>query len=183
MTSLPLQKTIRELFKERLEELFKSHKKKKGKYTDLVNAIEKECYNECIRHASEHGIIKKWENKQFLNLYVQKSRILFNNIDKHSHVKNVFLMDKVLNQNITPEMLVKMNYQEINPEYWDPIIDKMNKLENKTLQPIKNYTTMYKCGRCKERKCTYTEAQTRSADEPMTTFVTCLVCKHRWKMG
>eukprot|EP01083_Nonionella_stella_P042324 114389_1 len=42
-------------------------------------------------------------------------------------------------------------------------------------------TDEYKCGKCKQRKCKYSQAQTRSADEPMTTFVTCLVCGNRWK--
>ena len=40
----------------------------------------------------------------------------------------------------------------------------------------------FKCGRCKNRKCTYYQKQTRSADEPMTTFVTCTVCGNRWKV-
>jgi len=40
----------------------------------------------------------------------------------------------------------------------------------------------FQCGRCKERKCTYYQKQTRSADEPMTTFVTCTVCGNRWKV-
>lgn len=40
---------------------------------------------------------------------------------------------------------------------------------------------MFECGRCKSTKTTYTQKQTRSADEPMTTFVTCGNCKNRWK--
>lgn len=43
-------------------------------------------------------------------------------------------------------------------------------------------TDMFQCGKCKQRKCTYYQMQTRSADEPMTTFVTCVVCDHRWKV-
>ena len=39
----------------------------------------------------------------------------------------------------------------------------------------------FKCGKCKTYKTTYTQAQTRSADEPMTTFVLCLNCNNRWK--
>ncbi|KAF9517925.1 hypothetical protein BS47DRAFT_1389387 [Hydnum rufescens UP504] len=35
-------------------------------------------------------------------------------------------------------------------------------------------TDAFQCGRCKERKTRYRQAQTRSADEPMTTFVTLL---------
>ncbi|KAI8089003.1 transcription elongation factor S-II [Halteromyces radiatus] len=42
-------------------------------------------------------------------------------------------------------------------------------------------TDMFICGKCKQRKCTYFQMQTRSADEPMTTFVTCLSCNNRWK--
>lgn len=42
-------------------------------------------------------------------------------------------------------------------------------------------TDQFKCAKCKQRKCTYFQMQTRSADEPMTTFVTCVNCNNRWK--
>ncbi len=42
-------------------------------------------------------------------------------------------------------------------------------------------TDQFQCGKCKQRKCQYYQMQTRSADEPMTTFVTCTVCGNRWK--
>jgi len=34
----------------------------------------------------------------------------------------------------------------------------------------------FKCRKCKSEKTSVSQAQTRSADEPMTTFVTCLEC-------
>ena len=40
---------------------------------------------------------------------------------------------------------------------------------------------MFTCGRCKSDQTTYYQLQTRSADEPMTTFVSCLECGNRWK--
>ncbi len=40
---------------------------------------------------------------------------------------------------------------------------------------------MFQCGKCKGTRTTYFQMQTRSADEPMTTFVTCLTCKNKWK--
>jgi len=40
---------------------------------------------------------------------------------------------------------------------------------------------MFQCGKCKGSRTTYFQMQTRSADEPMTTFVTCLNCKNKWK--
>jgi DNA-directed RNA polymerase subunit M/transcription elongation factor TFIIS len=39
----------------------------------------------------------------------------------------------------------------------------------------------FKCRRCKSMKTTYYELQTRSADEPMTVFVTCHQCGNHWK--
>lgn len=42
-------------------------------------------------------------------------------------------------------------------------------------------TDQFKCFKCEQRKCTYFQLQTRSADEPMTTFVTCLSCDSHWK--
>jgi len=42
-------------------------------------------------------------------------------------------------------------------------------------------TDLLKCGKCLKRNCTYNQLQTRSADEPMTTFVMCNECGHRWK--
>lgn len=42
-------------------------------------------------------------------------------------------------------------------------------------------TDLLKCGKCRKSNCTYNQVQTRSADEPMTTFVYCNECGHRWK--
>jgi len=44
-----------------------------------------------------------------------------------------------------------------------------------------DYTGMFKCGKCKCKKVTYYQMQTRSADEPMTTYFTCMGCGAKWK--
>jgi len=44
-----------------------------------------------------------------------------------------------------------------------------------------NYVGLLKCGKCKSVKTTYYQMQTRSADEPMTTYVTCMSCQHKWQ--
>merc|ERR1712232_410713 len=44
-----------------------------------------------------------------------------------------------------------------------------------------NISGMFTCGKCKGDKTSYTQKQTRSSDEPMTTFVTCLTCGNRWR--
>jgi transcription elongation factor S-II len=42
-------------------------------------------------------------------------------------------------------------------------------------------TNEFRCGKCKKRECTYYQMQTRSADEPLTTFVQCVACGNRWR--
>jgi len=44
-------------------------------------------------------------------------------------------------------------------------------------------TDAFQCGKCKQHKTKYWQAQTRSVDEPMTTFVHCLVCDNHWKFS
>ena len=43
------------------------------------------------------------------------------------------------------------------------------------------HTDLLHCGKCKKKNCTYNQIQTRSADEPMTTFILCNECGNRWK--
>lgn len=44
-------------------------------------------------------------------------------------------------------------------------------------------TPRMQCGKCKVFKVAYTQAQTRAADEPMTTFCECMNCGNRWKFS
>jgi DNA-directed RNA polymerase subunit M/transcription elongation factor TFIIS len=75
-----------------------------------------------------------------------------------------------------------MEPQYLFPEHWKPLLDEKTK-RDRTLYEINKEmaTDIYTCGRCKKKECTYYQLQTRSADEPMTTFVTCLNCGKRWK--
>lgn len=54
-------------------------------------------------------------------------------------------------------------------------------MHESTTQKAEETTDMFRCGRCGQRKTTYYQKQTRSADEPMTTFVTCVTCGNRWR--
>jgi len=47
----------------------------------------------------------------------------------------------------------------------------------------KSISDALKCGKCGQKKVSYSQAQTRSADEPMTTFCECMVCGNRWKFS
>ena len=75
-----------------------------------------------------------------------------------------------------------MTFQELFPEHWKKILDEQNKRYKLMWEDEQEaMTDQFKCGRCKQRKCTYYELQTRSEDEGMTTFITCLTCGNFWK--
>lgn len=46
---------------------------------------------------------------------------------------------------------------------------------------VENYKGLFQCWKCRDYKTTYYELQTRSADEPMTVFITCHECDITWK--
>ena len=49
------------------------------------------------------------------------------------------------------------------------------------LELLEAYEGILTCGKCKSNKTDYYQMQTRSADEPMTTYANCKACGHRWK--
>lgn len=79
-------------------------------------------------------------------------------------------------------MLEVLTHYEMDPERWGELIDKKVKREaSKFHTNIQASTDMFTCRKCKSKKCTYYELQTRSADEPATIFVTCLDCGKNWR--
>ncbi|CAH1183327.1 unnamed protein product [Phaedon cochleariae] len=85
---------------------------------------------------------------------------------------------------ITASRLAVMTAEEMANDEVKQLRDKfmkeaINDAQLATVQGTK--TDMLKCGKCKKRNCTYNQLQTRSSDEPMTTFVLCNECGNRWK--
>jgi len=61
------------------------------------------------------------------------------------------------------------------------IIESVHEDGTVTKEEIEVPDGMLTCGKCKMKKTSSYEMQTRSADEPMTIFATCLCCGHRWR--
>eukprot|EP01135_Chromosphaera_perkinsii_P007067 Nk52_evm6s684 gene=Nk52_evmTU6s684 len=98
--------------------------------------------------------------------------------------KNPKLRDRVLMGKITPEQISVMSAEEMASDELTELRQEMNKEAIHNSFAGQNSTTQtdqFKCGKCKQRNCSYYQMQTRSADEPMTTFVTCNECGTRWK--
>ena len=145
--------------------------------------IEKSIYNALIEYCIENNIPRQWKNTIFINLYFSKIRSICVNLNKDSYIKNNYLIEQIDNNKIDAGNISKLSVYDVYPDNWRVMIDAKIKREKikYELKP-EAMTDQYKCRRCGSRKCSYYEMQTRSADEPMTQFFTCLDCQNRWKM-
>jgi transcription elongation factor S-II len=139
------------------------------------NNMEKGIFNYSLKEAERHKIVKKWDNKHFVQIYVDRLRSIMLNL-------NGQLIDHINDGTIKPHVIAFMTHQELAPEKWAVLIDAKSKRDkNKFETNIAAATDTFTCRKCKGNQCTYYQMQTRSADEPMTTFVTCIPCGNRWK--
>jgi transcription elongation factor S-II len=149
---------------------------------DIAEKLEESLFNYICEKSIQRKIIRKWDNQFFRKMYFNKARSLYTNLDKNSYVKNTYLVSQIEEGKIEIEKIPFMNYQEMFPEHWKRLLDEKYKREKLLYEEkMEAMTDQFKCGRCKSKKCTYYELQTRSADEAMTTFISCLNCGNRWK--
>jgi transcription elongation factor S-II len=138
--------------------------------------IEKSIYNYSIRRAKKEKVIRKWDNIPFILFYIHKLKSILFNLNTQS------IIDKINKKEILSKDVAFLSHMELLPEKWDiKMKEKELRLENKFFPKIEANTDNFTCGKCKSKACTYYQLQTRSADEPMTTFVTCTNCGNRWK--
>lgn len=142
-----------------------------------VKEIETSIYNYSIKEASERNIVKKWDNPIFVMVYKDRFKSIWINLKT-----NTSLLDKIKRNEIRPSDVGSLTHQQMNPEGWNELIQRKIERDNNTFTTdTKGASKEFKCGKCKKRETTYYQVQTRSADEPMTTFVTCLNCGNNWK--
>ncbi len=138
--------------------------------------LEKGIYNYSVEHATKLNVVKKWDNHYFVNIYLARVRTIYINL------KNTSVRNMIQNKLVKAHSLAYMTHQQLRPDKWDALIqEKKIRDDNKYEPKLEASTDNFKCWKCKSKKCTYYQLQTRSADEPMTTFVNCLDCGNRWK--
>ncbi|XP_037132421.1 transcription elongation factor A protein 1 isoform X1 [Syngnathus acus] len=122
--------------------------------------------------------------QEFKNTDMKYKNRVRSRISNLKDVKNPNLRRTVLCGSVTPERMAKMTAEEMASDE----LKEMRK--NLTKEAVRDHqmattggtqTDLFTCGKCKGKCCTYTQVQTRSADEPMTTFVFCNECGNRWK--
>jgi len=152
----------------KLNDIFQDEKKSSN--------LEKGVYNYALKEATNRKVVKKWDNPFYVQLYVDRLRSILTNL------KNVELVGQIKDGSIKPQVLAFMTHQEMNHEKWISLIDaKMKRDKTKYETTMEAMTDTFTCRKCRSKKCNYYQQQTRSADEPMTTFVSCIDCGNRWK--
>ena len=157
----------------------------KNYFPDILTTatnIEKGIYNMTIRYADSKGMLKRWDNKHFYNIYIAKVASVYANLDTTSYVDNKRFLNRLKTGEFKAHQIAGMEPLQVFPENWKSIYDEKEKRDKVLYEVNKGLATdIFTCGRCKKNETTYYQLQTRSADEPMTTFVTCLNWGKRWK--
>lgn len=152
-------------------------------YTAL--AIERFDSGEHILH-----IAREIESSVYKNEYLSVNDNYRNKLRSFTmnlrNKKNPELRDSLLSARIKPEDFVRMSPNEMAPESLKKEIEKLHKqnlFDAQGATEKRAVTDRFTCGKCKHKKVSYYQMQTRSADEPLTTFCTCENCGNRWKFS
>jgi transcription elongation factor S-II len=166
-----------------------------------VRNAEKSIYNWAVKWTRDQGDVASWENHLFSLRYKHKVAHLLSEMQRgESVLSDTEVKDGrvVLNLRIVPQLVARLKRKELEMKklgqysaevLWPegPRAQTLLRLRERELAIEKakalekDYEGLFKCGRCKSLKTTYYQMQTRSADEPMTTYVTCKGCGNRWK--
>lgn len=138
--------------------------------------LEKGIFNAALLEAENKDVVKKWENPYFVRIYTDRLRSVWMNMQRPDVVK------LVTSGKIKPHVIATMTHQELLPTRWEQLIQKKKYRDEERYAPkLEANTDSYTCRKCGSKECSYYQLQTRSADEPMTTYVTCISCGCRWK--
>jgi len=183
-------KLIIEIFKEQKIESKNENKFDiNGMAKDIEKNILKITYNECNFYGEIIKIPKSKDiyTSQFIDLYKSNMRCFLSNCNKNGYIKNTNFIEEIYNNTFTPKQISEyiLEFPQIffksrNQKYYDYIEEQENVAYDKDKL---NINSEYKCRKCKQNKCTANQAQLRSADEPMSTLITCLNCNNRWQIN
>jgi DNA-directed RNA polymerase subunit M/transcription elongation factor TFIIS len=149
--------------------------------TELLE-LEMGIYNASLEEAKRRLIPLTWDHETFCWIYTMISKRTLSNFYSESYVKNQHLVERWKDGEFTLKELGHWSSYELHPTFWKGLKDQQFRREQKILEGnIAMATDRFRCSRCQKKMTTYYELQTRSADEPMTIFISCVNCGKQWK--
>lgn len=142
-----------------------------------IESMERQIYLMALKESAKRGIVPHWRNPTFCEYYLIYVRTNYIHLTTLPNVK-----EKIISGEIALESLPQFNHYAVNPEGWHDLRERQRIREEKELAGDRRMATdRFKCHRCGQKQCSYYQLQTRSADEPMTTFIKCLICNNEWR--
>jgi DNA-directed RNA polymerase subunit M/transcription elongation factor TFIIS len=135
--------------------------------------LERAVFNKAVQRCRFHATPCCWANTAFAECYKGAALAVLCNAEA---------VKATLETGVTAADVVHARPDEVRPDIWRTLVDKKREKDATYGEKPRANTDMYRCRKCKSRECHYYELQTRSGDEPMTIFVTCLDCGNRWRM-
>lgn len=135
-----------------------------------------------IQESKKNGIQPAWTEPAFVQYYASQARKVLLNIDPDSYIQNTTLIEQLKSGKIDPATIPFLTPEQLCPSRWNDIISRHTDKEKSLYDKNNLAGVLVFCRRCKKKtKCTFYQQQTRSADEPMTSFWTCLECSAEWR--
>jgi DNA-directed RNA polymerase subunit M/transcription elongation factor TFIIS len=159
-------------------------KTKLGQFFDAKDQarLESVVFDAALQDAEKKFVVKHFDNTLFKVCYMNSARRLLSNLDPTSYVNNTHLLPRLRNGDLDISHLATMNNMDYAPTLYTQLHERQLLREQRQLEGNKAMATdQFRCGRCGKRETTFYELQTRSADEPMTKFITCLNCNNHWR--
>jgi DNA-directed RNA polymerase subunit M/transcription elongation factor TFIIS len=145
--------------------------------------LETSILHNAIKDAETKYVLKHFDNNLFQLCYMSSARRILSNLASTSYVHNTYLLPRLQNGSITIDQLATMTVRDFAPTLYTDLRERQILREQHQLEGNKAMATdMFQCFRCNKRETVFYELQTRSADEPMTKFITCVNCNNRWRM-
>jgi hypothetical protein len=149
---------------------------------DDILDLERGVYNSTLEDAKKHMIPLTWDHEAFRWLYSTVAKRTLTNLHPNSYVGNKSLIERWKEGEFTLDRIGSWSPYELNPANWKELKDQQFRRDKRILEGnLAMATDRFRCSQCKKKMCSYYELQTRSADEPMTIFISCLNCGKHWK--